>query len=1373
MDEESAKVHPEAPPAGSRRGGFEVVSSWQVVDEPPTTEAAGAAPGRATRRVAEWVSAAFFVPYAIALVVAARAVRPEIASWLKISGEQAPVIMIAVFLGLAILGGVLSRLLGAGIVRLGAYLPGGRRLRGLAATSMSLHLTCPHCGHSDPGDPGLPGRRVRCPECRAVFQVTDVELKPAIATGVAVRPPSSALSQVRRFAPTALGFVAALVLVGVVLLARNFLGPNARRIPDAAPPAVGRLGSQAQPQAARVSPMPPEASRPARAVVIDLGKRASALVEVTGPDDQITGSAFCIDRSGLFVTNAHVVEDLVEGKGGVRLVLDIGLSTQRQVEAKVRRADDYLDLALLEVPADPGLETLGLGDDRTLSETAPVLAFGFPLGQSLQYGREQYPNCTVISGKVTAFHGPRERLEGVQFDGQINEGNSGGPVLDESGRVIGIATATVPGKSINLAVPVGRLREFLDAPGVVFQPSALPYSQRSRAVRWSIKLEPAKPGAVVPDGVTVHVTIAHGKGDRRTAVATHQPDGTYKVEVIPVPRDPGPPVRAIEALVEAKKGAEVLATVHRVIELEGAPGLLAWRAAEPEYYIIRTLPRPPMFSPYGPRIPGFGAPREHVVIVERTPSPSRRPAAPRSVAPRPTPTDNDGLAVKGRLDVSGRPVGAGASIRPPAVPIGEARVEGVMDALHESRRLAGHGDGITDLVVSRDGRRVVTASSDRTVRVWDATTGRPIHVLKGHDGPVLALAISPDGRRALSGGLDAVLRLWDVEAGGLLREYRGHLEPISAIAFTPDGRRALSAGGGSVSRPATDFSIWVRDLDSGDVVSRWLGHHGIVYSLTVSPDGRLALSSSRDASTKLWDVAKGLELKRFNGYKEQELHALFAPDGRSAILTADDHVIEVREVPGDRLRLSLRGHRARVDAMAVSPDGRTLISASGNERALRTWDLRDGRLLQVTPLGDNPRRGGFAADGRRVYWCLSDKTVREYAAPDGRAREGPRIARRGGRPTVLPLEGRIKNVAVGGGGRYLCLKLPGPSVAIFDANAAAVTRTIRLDSEHALIAAGAHSLAVAYPAEPSFATWSLDDPGRPPTKVSSPITEPIKSIAMGSDSDGPLVVAWSLGERERIPGQARFSFLDPRTFAVLKVDSLGLGGFQRIGAVSPTGGSVTLHPSLQGEVHLRASAGGGLLGIWQTPAKPSGFHTLAIEGAALRATMYPGDHDPLVPGPEGRTIYTGRSGIRDIECKAVPGSDPSPIQTVVSIPTADPAYCLTVSGLRDPGTVNREAAPRVEIMVNRTAPMQPLFRVTDLEEIPGGVGDRLVDDYHGDFTVEKRFHLVPAAGLLITIPSEDNRLVLRRLDIEESARETRRDGSEGDAVRAAPSATPR
>ena len=181
-----------------------------------------------------------------------------------------------------------------------------------------------------------------------------------------------------------------------------------------------------------------------KTVVVALGKKASALVEVSLPEGRTSGTAFCVDKSGLFVTNAHVVENVFEEKADVRLVIDVGLDTERSVAAIVHRVDDYVDLALLKVDSESKLTTLELGQDETLSETAPVLAFGFPFGRGLKVGGEKYPNVSVISGRITTLHGPKERLEGVQFDGQINPGQSGGPVLDASGRVIGVAVATVP-----------------------------------------------------------------------------------------------------------------------------------------------------------------------------------------------------------------------------------------------------------------------------------------------------------------------------------------------------------------------------------------------------------------------------------------------------------------------------------------------------------------------------------------------------------------------------------------------------------------------------------------------------------------------------------------------------------------------------------------------------------------------------------------------------------------------------------------------------------------------------------------------------------------------------------------------------------------
>ncbi len=1269
-------------------------------------------------------------------------------------------------------------------------------------------LTCPACRHAERTDQPLLGRQVRCPACSAVFRVTDAEFRrdagpsrepaariptteciseqpidrPRPATtefwepGDEPRPPARQReakaeprsSRLRSWTHAALGFAGALILVGLILVAVNLSGRSSR---DDAKPAA---------------PLPAKpAAQLAREQVIDRGKRASALVQVAVGGDEISGSAFCIDKSGLFVTNAHVIEKLYEAPGRLRIVVDIGLPTQRAVDAKVRRADDYLDLALLEVPADSRFEVLELGDDRSLSETTPVMAFGFPLGEGTRYGKEQYPNCSVISGKVTTFHGPRDKRDGVQFDGQINPGQSGGPVLDESGRVIGVAVATMPGKQMNLAVPVSRLSGFLDAPGVAFTHGTLAYHQRSQPVRWSIRLEAPRAGGKVPDDLSVRVTIAHSKDDRRVHDATRAPDGTYRVEVTPVPNGTRTPVPAILALVEARKGEQTVATILRVLPLAGAPVPRVVQADEPELYIIRTL-RPQTFGPfgrrlpgigpygpYGPRIPGLGpmGPRmgrrgEDVIVVVPDRTPRRIVRTPAG------PDDQDILTVGGRLSVTGRPKGAGKSIRVPALSIPEARVAPGAGASTEVRKIRGHTDEVLDVAITPDGQKLVSASSDATVRVWDAKTGRVLRVLKGHEGPVRALAISPDGKRLLSGGADKILRLWDIDTGQLVREYPGHGDSIFAIAFTPDGRRCLSAGGGFGPpifpsfpgfRLGTDRAIWVRDLADGRVLARWAGHNGIIDALAVSPDGRLALSSATDKTVRIWDVARGAEVLRLAGHRQELfLDAIFSPDGRRAIVTSqvsgqrpeteDGSVIRIFDVKTGSELHELRGHKAKVDSLAASPDGRILVSGSNHERILRLWDLADGRPLGQIALEANPQLGTFSPDGRRIFWAFSDRTIREFALPDSSLATRQPGAPGPGAPLVHKTADRISDVAVGGGGRYLCLKLNGRKLAIFDANAGAVVKTIPLEADRALIAAGASLLIVAYPDQRAFVRWSLDDLDSAGTRVNSPLKAQIQSLAMGNDSDGPLLACWTPGPQPQLGAPARYSFLDPRTFAVLKADSIINGGVQGIGQLSRSGGSLTLHPFLQKRVHLRASAGGNLFALWQTSSTPSGFQTLRIEGAALRGIYNHDGLNHLAPGPDGRSVYTGRGGIRDGGGKPIALPGPTQMSPVIAIPSADPAYDLAVAGLTGPNQPT-PGVSATEIIVSRTNPREALFRITGLDEMAAVRGDE--STIAGELTMEKRFHLIPAPNLLITVPDTDDRLVLRRIDVAKAIRETR------------------
>ncbi|MCP4569500.1 MAG: WD40 repeat domain-containing protein, partial [FCB group bacterium] len=139
-------------------------------------------------------------------------------------------------------------------------------------------------------------------------------------------------------------------------------------------------------------------------------------------------------------------------------------------------------------------------------------------------------------------------------------------------------------------------------------------------------------------------------------------------------------------------------------------------------------------------------------------------------------------------------------------------------------------------------------------------------------------AFSPDGARVLSASWDNTLKLWDVESGKEIRAFTGHKHYVYSCAFSPDGARVLSA--------SWDNTLKLWDVESGKEIRAFTGHKNDVNSCAFSPDGARVLSASSDNTLKLWDTATGKELKSLE-LPWIPYYVAFSPQHPGKVITAN------------------------------------------------------------------------------------------------------------------------------------------------------------------------------------------------------------------------------------------------------------------------------------------------------------------------------------------------------------------------------------------------------------------------------------------------------------------------------------------------------
>lgn len=332
----------------------------------------------------------------------------------------------------------------------------------------------------------------------------------------------------------------------------------------------------------------------------------------------------------------------------------------------------------------------------------------------------------------------------------------------------------------------------------------------------------------------------------------------------------------------------------------------------------------------------------------------------------------------------------------------------------------GHKATIRDVIFTRDGKYLISASDDKTMRVWDVISGEVVRVIRGHIGQgndgqlfaaalspnnrllavggwlhpecegqcgnirlidfqtgeilgllkghtnvILGLTFSPDSRRLLSGSFDDTARIWDVTSGKSLHVIEEHSDHIYAVAFSPDGDRVVTG--------SDDDTLKLWNSTSGELLADMKGHEGDVVTADFTPDGTYILSGSRDKTIRLWDGQSG-EFIKVLARQETEIDDMTISADGTKVLTGhgcciSDSPNNVFSIPSGELLSTFAKHDNVVVATDISPDDMIAATGGGGNQTIYLWDIKTGEVKKrIVGRGENVWSVGFAKDGKSIAW---------------------------------------------------------------------------------------------------------------------------------------------------------------------------------------------------------------------------------------------------------------------------------------------------------------------------------------------------------------------------------------------------------------------
>lgn len=285
------------------------------------------------------------------------------------------------------------------------------------------------------------------------------------------------------------------------------------------------------------------------------------------------------------------------------------------------------------------------------------------------------------------------------------------------------------------------------------------------------------------------------------------------------------------------------------------------------------------------------------------------------------------------------------------------------------------------------GERVASASADKTVQVWEASSGKDPVIYRQHTAKVNSVAWSPDGTRIASCDDDSTVHIWNpLSADKALFIYRGHKESSNVYNLS------WSLDGNLIASCSSDGTVQIWDVKNGRTQYTYNGHQGDLFTNDVftvhwSPDGTRIASAGSDNEAHIWNPNNGKLIGKYTGHSSVIYAVCWSPDGTRITSASRDKTARVWQVPGNGQQVTsaniYAGHTDDVTNVDWSHDGQFLATTS-RDKTVHIWspDFGSKNIPPFIYKGHNDETWGVAwsEDSHRVVSCGKDKTARVWEA---------------------------------------------------------------------------------------------------------------------------------------------------------------------------------------------------------------------------------------------------------------------------------------------------------------------------------------------------------------------------------------------------------